>query len=49
MTDEGQVVLEGELIDGVRFVDRELLLEAVAVGGNESWTVMRLLMGLDVT
>ena len=47
MADESQGVLEGELVNRMRFVGQEMLLPAVAVGGRDGGAVMSQLMGLN--
>jgi hypothetical protein len=49
MADQGQIVLEGELADGIIFLRQQLFFPAIAVGAGlgQCRTVVGQLMGLD--
>ena len=47
MADEGELVLEVELVNGIGFAAQQMFLPAIAIGGGSGQTVVGELMGLD--
>src|SRR5215831_15539505 len=47
MADEGELVLDCQLVNGIGFVGQEMFLPAVTIGGRTGQTIVGLLMGLD--